>query len=318
MQQTINLPIPSELVKYQGTEYGTPATTQVGQTIPIDIQMHVTQRDISTRDIIKWCHKHQGVDWNLFGYATAVKLPDGTLKLINGQHRIQLVKWLLPEVTEVPAHIIQTSDDAYIGSMFADMNGGCQRRLTPEDLLWAEIIGGDPKALNIQHWLQCAGLACGKVNAVNDNPQVSRATFEACLGYSESATVYAVDLFNSTWKKRKKIDSQVVTGLTLLFSMPDYQVYSDTSTRAGQEFRTWFQTLPMAGITLDDIKFTEYKNMAASSRWELGFVYGIVQKFNRSMVAQGKGHICEPSGPAKKMWQGKYPLPDANSYELEE
>lgn len=299
------IPCPAELEKYQYCTRGKPAT---GESISVDTPLHVAQRDISISDIKKWAHKHQGIDWNLFGYATAVKHSDGTLELINGQHRIQLVKWLLPDVQVVPAHIIEIGTDGndYIGKLFADMNGGSQRRLTPEDLLWAEVIGRESKALHVKKCLEAAGLACGKVNAVNDNPQVSRHTFEACLAYGEASTFTAVNLFVSAFKPRGKIDSQIVTALTLMFSLTDYADYADISTRAGLEFHSWFQALPLAGYSVKDLHFDEYKNKGASNKWENGAVYGFVQRFAMAMRAQGKGQVVKPTGTAKSLYQGKF------------
>jgi hypothetical protein len=123
-----------------------------------------------------------------------------------------------------------------------------------------------------------------------------------------------VDLFNSTFKNRAKIDSQIVTGLTLLFSMADYQDYGDVGKRVGQEFRTWFQQLPMAGISIDDLHFNNLKSLGASSKWENGWVLGIVQKFATAMRNQNKGGLLLPVAPAKQLYQGKYHTPDISDY----
>ena len=155
------IPIPSKLMQYQGCQRGTPAP---GDRVCIDVDLHECQRSISIASITKWAHNAKEFDWNLFGYVTVVEQADGTQKLINGQHRKQLLRWLLPDIKAMPAHVVKVPEDPkeadrYAAYLFTAMNGVLTKRITPEDNLWAGVIGELNWAMHTKKYLDAAEIA---------------------------------------------------------------------------------------------------------------------------------------------------------------
>jgi hypothetical protein len=264
--------LPQHLIQYIGRQKGKQAP---GDRVSVDTQMNESQRDLHPNDIYKWIENNEGVDWNLFGYTTVIRFPDGSLEMINGQHRTQLVKWILPDVQEVPAHIIDTNDKEYAARLFASMNGVDSRKLTTEELFWAQVIGRDPYALYVQKQLKKMNLACGKVNSSEDRKRVKYGGYTNCLKMGEEATSRAVNLIDRAYPTQG-MDDQVLIGLTRLLSIKEYQDLADTTLKIGREFDQWF-TNDFADTTmLSDARFPQFKN---TTQWYNGVAYGIMSRF---------------------------------------
>ena len=103
--------LPKKVEKYIGHERGTWAP---GDRIPVDIPLARCQRPYRARNVYKYIAEVQGLNRDLFGYAKAVRRrSDGQLALIDGQHRINLVKIISPQTKEVPAQIITVDDEDF-------------------------------------------------------------------------------------------------------------------------------------------------------------------------------------------------------------
>jgi hypothetical protein len=264
--------LPKTLYQYIGNQKGKKAP---GDRVSVDTPMNETQRDLHRKDIFKWIEKHKGVDWNLFGYVTVVRFPNGKLEMINGQHRTDLVKLVLPDEVEVPAHIIDTNDQEYAAKLFAAFNGGSNRKLTAEELFWSEVIGKEPFALYVKDQLVRMNLACGKVNQVKGRKQVKYSNFVKCLKMGDDATARAVDLIDSAYPDLG-IDDQVLSGLTRLLSLKEYEVYGDTDETLGKQFEDWFTGSLADNHQITELRFNQYKN---TSQWFNGVAYGLCKKF---------------------------------------
>ena len=282
-----NIALPKKLEKYIGQQRGKPAGTHKENVdwIPVNTPMNETQRDLHINDVFKWIEQHKGVDWNLFGFATAVRYNDQSLELINGQHRIELVKMLLPDQMWVPAHIIDISDDhEYAAKLFAAMNGVSSRKLTREELFWAECISKDPFALYVKKWIETCDVACGKVNEGGNRKQVKYANWEKCLKMNEEATQRSVELLNAAYPDRG-LDDQVLSGLTRLLSLKEYGEFGDTNTRLGRAFERWFTEIVPQVMQITQLQYSQYKGNTA---WYNGTAYGICQAFLHSQRGKGK------------------------------
>jgi hypothetical protein len=267
--------LPASVEKYIGVETGRPAP---GGRIPVDTPMHISQRPYKRQNVFKYIARVGGVDWNLFGYATAVKRKsDGQMAVINGQHRINLVKLVLPNVTEVPAQIIEVDDqefEVYASALFSQFNGQTQKSLSNEELFHSQVLALDPDALYMKTILEKCGLSCGTVNAGALTHPVVYATFAKCLKLSDTATVRAVELMK---KGFKTVADDPLHGLVFLLSHPTYSVLGDTKTKVGKEFEIWFtQAVPMFH-SLNDLRFKKYRN---NPSWQKGIAYGLVKSFN--------------------------------------
>ena len=270
-------------ITYAKKPKGTPAGDPITQRVSVDSEMFVAQRPFHPKNVRDFIVKTDGrLDWNLFGFVTAVKLKDGTTKIVNGQHRISLVKTLDPTITEVPAHIIHEDDPEYIAKLFGYMNGGASRPVTREERLWAEIIANDPTALKTAYWLKKCKLACGMVNQYDDKGrptdwiQVNVAGFEKCLKHSETATEMAVDLIKKAFPKQKKNIDQQLLGLVVFLTTNEYRdILTPTKVISSRFIEFFTKDLPKI-MKFEALKFKVYRN---TSKWEVGIAYGIAKKF---------------------------------------
>jgi hypothetical protein len=297
--------IPASVQKFIGVEWGKPAP---GDRIPVTTPMHISQRPYKKQNVFKYIARVGGVDWNLFGYATAVRRKsDGAMAVINGQHRINLVKLVLPTVTEVPAQVIEVDDkefETYASALFSQFNGQTQKSLTNEELFHSQVLALDPEALYMKSILEKCNLSCGTVNVKPTTTPVVYATFAKCLKLSETATVRAVELMQ---KGFKTVADDPLHGLVFLLSLPTYSVLGDAKTKIGKDFETWFtQAVPMFH-SLSDLKFKKYRN---NPSWQKGIAYGLVKSFNKFQRNHSK-----TAGPAvteiKKIYESGFKNEDS-------
>lgn len=263
-------------------QIGTPAP---GKTVSVDTPLHEVQRPLHERAITKYIDLVGTIDWNLFGYVTAVRYPDKSLAIIDGQHRISLVKTLSPQTKEVPAHIIDVKNDEYAALLFAYLNGVAIRKVSNEELLWAEVIARDPVALDILRVLKLAGVSCGQVNA--GHIKVSRVTFVKCMKLGEAETILAVDLIKKAYPGRDNIDL-LLHGLVKLLSIPQYAGLSNNLT-LGKMFREWMTDVFPLQHDYKEACFKQYQN---NSQWQIGIAYGLMEKFQTYMIRKNKGNHC--------------------------
>lgn len=300
-EQTWAIKMPKKLEKYIGKVHGEMAP---GERIPVNTKMDESQRDLQQSNIWKYVEKSQGVDWNLFGYATAVRDGDGELKLINGQHRIELVKYFAPDVTEVPAHIIDTNDPKYAAQLFAKMNGTASRSLTSEQLFWAEIIGEEPSALFLKDVLVRANLQCGKVNEGGNRKKVKYNNFTKAVKMGVEETIRAAELIDTAYPKNGMNDT-LLSGMARLFSYTGYEDLMDPETTIYNQFEEWFVNVVPLVMTIQDLSFREYRNTHV---WHDGVAFGLYQKFAHYQRIQGRW--CMPIDAIKRNYEKGIKLDD--------
>lgn len=282
----------TSLPKYGMPARGVMAGTPGRDRVSVDAPMAIAQRPFHPDNVRKHIIKTEGqIDWNLFGLATAVRNKStGETCIINGQHRISLVKTLDPTVLEVPAHIIDEDDEQYVARLFGLMNGGASNAVTREERLWADIVARDPHALAIESMLVRCNLGCGIVNSQNSdgkpNIQVNVATFEKCLAVGDEATVKAVSLIRCAYPTVTKNIDQQLLGLVTFLGLDEYKKIMDSNTQVGQRFVYWFTTVLPESTSFDKgLKFFANRNWSPS--WEVGIAFGIATKFKYWLNVKG-------------------------------
>lgn len=290
--------IPASVEKYIGRVWGQWAP---GDRIPVDTPMHASQRPYKKQNVYKYIAKVQGLDRNLFGYATAIKRKsDGKLAVINGQHRINLVKIVDPTTAEVPAQVIEVDDtefDSYGAALFTQFNGTVQKSLTNEELFYSSVLAQDPDALHVKDILEKCGLSCGEVNRDPAHPAVVYATFKKCLKLSEDLTVRAVDMMKSGFNT---VADDPLHGLVFLFSVPEYQKYADPTTKEGREFEQWFTKAVPMFHGVNDLKFKKFRQ----GPWQKGIAYGLAQSFRKYAKNANRPHIA--IGKIKEIYEAGF------------
>jgi|DEB0MinimDraft_6_1074348.scaffolds.fasta_scaffold74093_1 hypothetical protein len=291
---------PKKIEKYLGKVRGVMAT---GPRVPIDTEMDIAQRDCNFNDVWKYIEKSRGLDWNLFGYVTVVKFPDGTQKMINGLHRKTLVEYVAPYVTEVPAHIIDlshlTQEEAQVeaAKYFAKYNGAASRTVSSEQRFWAEVIGLDEDALRLKDILIKANLSCGKVNDIPGTKKVKYNNFVQAVKLGTNETIRAAQLIHLAYPGNT-INDTLLSGMARLFSHSSYYELMDDTTKIYEQFEDWFVNfLPkMKGIR--DLSYRQYRN---AHKWHDGVAYGLYRDFAHFQRTQGRW--CIPVDSIKKHYE---------------
>lgn len=286
--------LPTRSQHYIGRQTGTPAP---GARVSVDIEMDTSQRDYNERDVVKYIEEVGCVDWNLFGYVTVVEYPDGRQVLINGQHRTGVVKTLLPNIKEVPAHIIKTNDPRYAAITFARYNGIVSRQVSKEQLLWAEVLAESPDALQTKYWLERCGVSCGKVND-SATVEVKRATFEKALKFSPECTEYAIQLIRAAWPKATSFDN-LLLGVVRLLSHKSYNKLTNTNLTIGREFAKFMVEYARTNTVKDATLI-----VPRSDPWYDSVAYGIYKKFRVYMANQNKLNHCPSQDILKNIYKG--------------
>lgn len=290
-----SIELPDTYKKYVGRPHiGTPAP---GETIDINTPLHEVQRPLKRNAILKYAEMIGTVDWNMFGYATAVDI-DGDIRVIDAQHRMSLVKTLAPHIQSVPAHVIRVdrSDEEYAAKLFAYLNGVASSKPSQEEILWAELIAREPHAIRIESVLKQAELSCGMVN--EGHMQISRSTIEKCIALGIVKTLYAAKLIKSAYPDRKECN-QLFHGLVYLLSLDVYKGYMNDLT-LGKMFRQWMTTDFPNNHDYNDAKFKKYQ---PTNAWQIGVAYGLNKTFRHWMERKGKGNHLPPREAIYNIWK---------------
>jgi len=290
--------LPKSVEKYIGEEWGHWAP---GDRIPVDIPLASCQRPYKARNVYKYISEVKGLDRNLFGYATAVKRKsDGKLALINGQHRINLVKIISPTTTEVPAQVIEVDDhefESYSSLLFQQSNGKVSKGLSNEELFKSSVLAKDAYALYIESIIKQCDLSIGEVNCVLNTFPIVYAGFVKCLKLGESETVRAVDLFKQGFNT---VADDPLHGLVFLFAQPTYADLADPTTAVGKHFEQWLTRAVPMFHGVNDLKFKKYRQGA----WEKGIAYGIAQSFAK--YQRNKGLYAPAIKEIKKIYEAGF------------
>lgn len=290
--------------KYVGASYGTPAP---GDRISVNTPLAPFQRKKSDSKVTEYINKCKGVDWNLFGYATAVRYPDGKIELINGQHRIDIVRQVLPEITEVPAHIIDVTEMQYAASLFDNMNGAASQNLKSEEQFYAQIYAGNKQALMLQSVLLQTNFSVGQVNASATNRPIKYANFVKCIKFGSDEFLRAAKLIDTIWP-RGVVSDNLLSGLTRLFSINEYAPLMDSSCSIGIAFENWLTNHANNGVTQQELEFKKYRN---AGPWYDATAYGLARHFLKARRSQGK--TAMKVGVIEKIWSDHAKLKDSDS-----
>jgi hypothetical protein len=301
--RTQKLGLPKSVEQYVGQEWGTWAP---GCRIPVNTPLSQCQRDYKKQNVYKYIAKVGGLDKNLFGYATAVRRKsDGVLALINGQHRINLVKIVSPGTDEVPAHIIDVNDadfETYGSKLFHEFNGTVSKGLSNEEQFFAQVLSQDDTALRTLRVLVLAGVSCGKVNAVPNSYPVDYATFVKCIKLSETITIRAVKLLTAGLKSS---NTDVLHGMVFLLSHPHYKDLADGNQAVGKHFEEWITKAVPMFHSISDLKFPRYRQGA----WQKGVAFGIAQSFAK--YQRNKGLFSPSIGKIKEIYESGFRKEDS-------
>jgi hypothetical protein len=262
--------------RYFGCEKGQMAP---GARISVNTPLAPFQRRLNKTKVQEYINQHQGIDWNLFGYATAVRRPSGELLLINGQHRINAVLTILPEVKEVPAHVFDASDLEYAALMFSAMNGESSSQLKSEERFKSNCAAGQRDALELERVLGKTRFCIGEVNALPGHREIKFANFVKSVRFGEQCLLLAAELIDRHWPTGV-VNDNLVSGISRFASIEAYSDLLDPKTKLRGHFDQWLGGLAALGCQQHELTFRRYFN--AGPNYD-AVAYGLARHFFKSL-----------------------------------
>jgi ParB-like nuclease domain len=140
-------------------------------------------------------------DWRLFGVVTVSRRPDGTLKVIDGQHRWSAAR-LRGDIDQVPCCLSRFATTEEEAKFFVQANRS-RKPMNRLDDFHAALAAGDDEALQVQQLVIDAGLS------------VSRSTSSA--GWKEGEVAFTGSTATALRKHGSPIVSAALTNLAEAF-----------------------------------------------------------------------------------------------------
>ncbi len=294
----VSVPLPPSSEQYIDNESGCPLY-QIG-TVPIDTLLLDGQRPIGIKNINDYIKHDKGVNWDKFGIVKAAQLPNGTLRIIDGQQRMSIIKTILPSVTQVPAQIIQcTMSEAR--EHFKSCNSSGQKSLTAAEIWFNDLVDGQSEAIEIHDLLIDCDFSCERVNVLGLQ-EVKFATIKKCLGEGRDATVRAANLWHAAMDQDRMskltfFNSGCFHGLVKMLSIHvpplknEYKEINhakelmDPNNSVYLAFNNWWMN-EAARMTIGQMKYNRFK----VDPNQISVAYGLTQDFV-SWIGQRKLNV---------------------------
>jgi len=287
---------------YIGCAYNTPA---LGERISVHTPLAVSQRELNTTKIKEYIMKHKGLDWNLFGYVTAMRFHNGKIVLVDGQHRVELVKTLLPDVLEVPAHLMDGTPEL-AARYFDAMNGGSSSTLKSEETFWAKLQAGDEFAISIADTIRKTRFSVGKVNADPKHRPAKYANIVKAIGFGESEFLRSAAIIDEVFPTGPA--DNLLSGMARLLSIDEYHELGDPNKAIGRRFVKWLKDIKKIGATPKNLEFKKYRN---AGPWYDAVAYGLARHYFQT--ERSLGRTVPSIKPIKDLWDK--PVKDADDFE---
>lgn len=275
-----------QLARYQGRETG--FVCPIEMLAVSDLKMDHCQRMLDKNHVSKLIRKNGGINWFKFQPLDVVRKSTGELTVINGQHRLEILRQILPQQETVQCRVIDSDDERLAAELFASFNAREIKRVKDTDLLYAEILAGDARALKILKALEQCDLQTGRVNEAPGRLTVELASFTKCIKWGLGETERAVKLYRQAWPRERSVNGDVLTGMVRLLTTDHYQQDLAESEPYGRDFDQWFVAV-FQHLSLDRAKYTEYRN-SQSGNWYDGVAWGLLVDFSESQLQKSRGY----------------------------
>jgi hypothetical protein len=268
----------------------------IGTTnIPIDTPNFKGNRTPKGSVLGKYLQGNDGFDWGLFGSPLVARLPNGTLQIYDGGHRVAMLQQLYPHVKSFPGTIIDVKDEAEISRLFYRVNGGAASFVNPETRFINQVLGEENgietyidvlKAANVVVWESDTNFVPKSLNKpiwrINVGP------LEDMVKGNKNLSIRALTLYTSAWGQFSTSGCTAITGQIVKALHKIGEVYQNDPKWNFQDFETWF--INSIGLSPDKSSWlfnTEYKHDRMEKR-HYGTALGIVTKYFGWRRANGK------------------------------
>jgi len=257
--------------------------------IPINTPNFDGNRTPKANDLTKRLQKNGGFHWGLFGSPLVARLPDGSLKIYDGGHRVAMLQQLFPERETFPGTIIDVESEAEISRLFHRVNGSAASFVNAEQRFINEAKGEEEGISQYTDVLSESGVAVmdSETNFVPTNlPSLKWKTkiapVKEMTDRSKDDAVWALKLFVSAWDKYSRpgstgneVTGQIVKALHFI-----KEVYASHFQDEAMltHFETWFVNTVSFDPSIGSWLFRENKHDRMEKR-HYGTAYGIMQKY---------------------------------------
>jgi len=287
---TIKGSIPAKTLKtYQAkSPFGNPG--QGTTNIPIDTPNFNGNRTPNGKILAKYLEGNDGFHWGLFGSPLVARLPDDTLEIYDGGHRVSMLQQLYPHMKTFPGTIVDVDSKEEISRLFYRVNGGAASFVNPETRFINQVLGQEK---NIGEYVDVLRKTEVTVYDSDTNYVPKEVTnprwktnvkpLEDMVKENKELAIWAYNLYTKAWDQHHRssetgipITGQIVKALHTIASI--YANYFDNP-RDALRFEDWFISMVSLSPAKSDWLFAnDYKHERMELR-HLGTALGIWKKY---------------------------------------
>lgn len=231
------------------------------EVVSVDINQVGVQRFAKPGKVKSYVKKVGGFDWRLFGVITVARYPDGKLELVDGGHRLKMLREYLPTVEYAPAIILDVQNEEEAATLFHRFNGTASSPVNAEERFVAEVMGAMQESVDLAYDLKNLELkVVGNSETgsyVGDpNGRVTKISkFKAIYKGNEYHTTKAMEVINQVWSKDQALAPTFLQGLVYLLS---YVFNNGDADRADRLYDDFVDNITMY---LENLEKTQFKQM---------------------------------------------------------
>ena len=263
-------------------------------SIPIDTENFDGNRTPKGSILGKYLEKIDGFHWGLFGSPLVARLPDGTLKIYDGGHRVAMLQQLYPHMKTFPGTIIDVKDEAEISRLFYRVNGGAASFVNAETRFINQVLGQENNIDKYVDVLTATNVAVWEaednyVPAHINNPQwrINVGPMEDMVDDDRNLTIWALNLYTTAWGQFSNTGCVAVTGQIVKAIHLIGKTYENDVKWKVEDFEKWFINSIALSPDKTSWMFNENKHDRMEKR-HYGTALGIVTKYLGWRRANGK------------------------------
>jgi len=240
--------------------------------VSIDTPNVQAQRKVYTNKADGYITEVGEFDWNLFGVIFCVKYPNGKLEVVDGGHRLYMVKKYLPDVTEVPAVVLNVDTQEQASQLFHRMNGTCSKSVNNEEKFVAQVLGKEAGALELEKGLKlCKAKVTSADNTVGykKGKTIKIAKWQTFWKRNQTNTLKACELIDEVYHLDGHYNVMLLEGVIKLISFVDSQMMDWDKYE-----RDFVSFLEAKATTVPQNKMT-YPQLRKDNHYGISVAYGL-------------------------------------------
>tara|TARA_A100001011_G_scaffold70139_1_gene71711 strand:+ start:378 stop:1391 length:1014 start_codon:yes stop_codon:yes gene_type:complete len=278
---------PKIILKYKDQTIGTPQTSQAN--VSIDTPCYKNNRSSDAKKLQQYIVENGGFDWRLYASPTVGRLPNGILRVIDGEHRFNLAK-IFTNRSELPVVIVDFDNEAQMSAAFWKKNGGFTTKVTNETQLISQWHADSPYARKLGDILKDVGVVVAEAvdnyipDTINSKWKIKVRALESVKKISKDldSIKKAVKLYKESFPKLTKksgnkhieITGQLIQALVYIYSFGPYAQWMKDNPSA---FADWFKDITKGKQSPKKHLYeVEYPHERMEQRY-LGTAYGLLQ-----------------------------------------